>query len=115
VSGGSDAHGASARYDAAGASWAAATFFETGGDVSDAVAAMDGDANGWALFSISGMKARRHDPTLGWQAVSPIGPGYVSDAEANGAGMVIVGGYDAYYSSSPLGFFLSARASVYVP
>jgi hypothetical protein len=29
--------------------------------------------------------------------------------------MVIVGGYNAYYSSSPLGFFVSARASVYFP
>ncbi len=115
VPGGSDSHGAAARYDAAGNSWNAATFFETGGDVPEAVAAMDGDAHGWALYTMSGMKARRHDPALGWQGVSGLGYGYVSDAEANGAGMVIVGGYDAYYSSSPLGFFLSARASVYVP
>jgi hypothetical protein len=115
VPGGSDAHGAAARYDAVGGAWAAATFFETGGDVYEASAAMDGDANGWALYSMSGMKARRHDPTLGWQNVSALGPGYVSDAEANGAGMVLVGGYDAYYSSSPLGLFVSARAVVYVP
>lgn len=115
VPGGSDSHGAAARYDATGGAWDAATFFETGGDVPDAVAAMDGAANGWALYTMSGMKARRHDPALGWQGVSGIGYGYPTDAEANGSGMVIVGGYDAYYSSSPLGFFISARATVYVP
>jgi hypothetical protein len=64
---------------------------------------------------MSGRKARRDDPALGWQGVSAIGFGYATDAEANGAGMVIVGGYDAYYPSSPLGFLISARASVFVP
>ncbi len=111
--GGGGAYGAYARY-AAGA-WGAAELFESGGDVPGAVAAMDGAANAWALYSMAGMKARRQDPALGWQAVSAVGPGRVTDAEANGAGMVIVGGYDPYYSQSPLGFFVSARAIVYVP
>ncbi len=115
VPGGSDVHGASARYDAAGAAWAGAELFEEGGDVTDAVAAMGGAANGWAIYSSAGMKARRQDAALGWQGVSALGPGYVSDAKANGSGMVIVGGYDGYYSSSPLGFFISARAAVFVP
>ena len=113
--GGSDAHGASARFDAVGGAWAAAELFETGGDVPDAVAALDGSANGWALYGRSGMTARRDDPALGWQSVASIGPGTVTDAEANGSGMVIVGGFNAYYSSSPLGFFISARAVVHVP
>ena len=115
VPGSSEAHGASARYAAAGGAWAGAELFEQGGDVPEAVAAMDGAANGWALYGRAGMKARRNDPAAGWQAVSALGPGHVTDAEANGSGMVIVGGYDGYYSSSPLGFFVSARASVYVP
>jgi hypothetical protein len=115
VPGGSDAHGVAARFDAASGAWAAAEPFETGGDVSDAIAAMDGAANGWALSARAGMKARRSDPSLGWQDVLSIGPGTVTDAEANGSGMVIVGGYNPYYSSAPLGFFVSARAVVRVP
>jgi hypothetical protein len=108
-------HGAAARLDAALGAWAGAELFETGGDVVAAVAAMDGAAGGWALSSQAGMKARRLDPGLGWQVGSPLGPGTVTDADANGQGMVLVGGYSAYYSSSPLGFFVSARASVFVP
>jgi hypothetical protein len=113
VPGESVAHGAAARCGAGG--WDPATTFEDGGDVRYAVAAMDGAASGWALHSLSGMRARRHDPALGWQDSTPIGPGYVTDAKANGAGTIIIGGYDAYYSSSPLGFFLAARAAVYLP
>ncbi|HSN92346.1 MAG TPA: Ig-like domain-containing protein [Anaeromyxobacteraceae bacterium] len=113
VPGGSTADGAAARYDGAGGAWAASSFFETGGDVPYAVAAMDGAANGWALYSMSGMKARRDDPALGWQSVSSVGQGYATDAEANGSGMVIVGGYNRYYATTA--FLISARASVYVP
>lgn len=113
VPGGSEGHGAAARFDATAGSWAAPTLFEVGGDVPYAVAAMDGDASGWALFTRAGLKARREDPALGWQAAASLGGGYATDAEANGSGMVIVGAHDWYYATTA--FMVVARAAVYGP
>lgn len=113
VAGGTEAHGAAARFDGSAGTWTTATLFEEGGDVPYAVAAMDGAANGWALYTQSSMKARRQGIDLAWQAVASLGSGFVTDAEANGSGMVIVGGHATSYSTVP--FTVMARAAIYGP
>ncbi|HYX93412.1 MAG TPA: hypothetical protein VE782_17750 [Myxococcaceae bacterium] len=109
-------NGAGARFEAAGGAWTQPSEFESGGAVSAACAAMDGASKGWALFTRgSSLVARRFDPTLGWQPETLLGPGTASDAEANGAGMVILGAQAKTYASSPPFFLTAAYASVYVP
>jgi hypothetical protein len=107
--------GAAARFDPAGG-WDAAELFETGGDVSDACAAMGPGGNGWAIFTAVGaLRARRDDPGLGWQAVQPLGWGIATDADTNGTGLVLAVGHGAYYQSNPPAFLDAARGIVYVP
>jgi hypothetical protein len=59
--------------------------------------------------------ARREDPTLGWQQETLLGSGTVSDAEANGAGTLILGAHATTYVSSSPFFLRAAYANVYVP
>jgi hypothetical protein len=111
---GTTVNGSSARLDAAGG-WGAAELFETTAEVSAACAAMDGAGNGWAIFTAGGLRARKHDPALGWQDARTIGTGIATDADANGAGAVIAGAHGTWIQYSPPAFLDAARATVYVP
>jgi hypothetical protein len=114
VHGSSEAIGAAARFDGTARSWSPPSELEH--LVDDAVAAMDGAGSGWAVFTYLGaLRARRHDASLGWQDAQSLGFGTVGDAEANGAGAVIVGAQHLSYVSSPPSFVLTARGSIYIP
>lgn len=116
VPGTSAVNGAAARFDAAASTWSTATEFESGGAVSEACAAMGGSGEGWALFTRgSSLVSRRHDPVGGWQEAILLGSGAAADAEANGAGAVIVGAHAMRYVSSSPFFLRAAYASVYLP
>jgi hypothetical protein len=109
-------NGAASRFDAAGGAWTPPSDFEGNGTVSEACAAMDGASSGWALFTRGSSRvARREDPTLGWQQETLLGSGTVSDAEANGAGTLILGAHAMTYVSSSPFFLRAAYANVYVP
>ena len=111
-----DTNGAASRFDAAAGAWTVPTEFESGGTVAEACAAMDGASNGWALFTRgTSLLARRQHPTLGWQQESILGPGDASDAEANGAGTLIVGAPSMTYVSSSPFFLRAAYANAYIP
>jgi hypothetical protein len=111
-----DVNGVASRFDTAAGGWTPPTEFESGGTVSKACAAMDGASNGWALFTRGGsLVARRQNPNLGWQQESVLGAGDASDAEANGAGMLIVGAQATTYVSSSPFLLRAAYANVYIP
>jgi hypothetical protein len=109
-------NGAASRFEAATGVWGQSSEFESGGTVSEARAAMDGASNGWALFTRgNSLVGRRQDPMHGWQPETLLGSGSASDAEANGAGTLIVGAHAMTYVSSSPFFLRAAYANVYLP
>lgn len=113
--------GMASRFDGANAQWNTASAFATGGSMDGIRAAMGTRGQGWAISTqpsdagSSNLIAHEFLEDGAWGPAQVIGGGWVSDAEGNAQGVLLIGAHQSWYGSSQPLMRTAPAAAFFLP